>query len=180
MYNKYYKLNESRWELPEENDIFKFKYPNYGYDINDIKNAKYYNKNGINCLDDIFKIKNNLESFYSAFKYFIVTEYDKLENNECYSYIDFSYFTPEELNEIDLKGKKRPGDEDKTYLVREVIRKYPKLNPSDILFKKLSLVCQLSEILSCVIKIYNFQYHIYNNSLNILLKTIYYNGIIMI
>ncbi len=85
MYNKYYKLNESRWELPEENDIFKFKYPNYGYDINDIKNAKYYNKNGINCLDDIFKIKKNLESFYYEFKYFIVKEYDKLENNKCYS-----------------------------------------------------------------------------------------------
>ncbi len=44
MYNKYYRLNESRWVLPEEDDLFK--YPDYGYDkeeynyIKEIRNLK--------------------------------------------------------------------------------------------------------------------------------------------
>ncbi len=40
MFNNYYRLNESRWELPEEDN--NFIYPNYGYDINDIKKDKNF------------------------------------------------------------------------------------------------------------------------------------------
>ncbi len=170
MYNKFYRLNESRWELPEENEYFK--YPDYGYKKRDRYNNFENLKEGWD--EDI---KHELRKFYDLNKQSIVTEYDKLNDYSFYNYIDFSYLTPDELNK--MKNKDHIFyyyDEDKTYEVREVIRENPKLNPSDILFSDLYIpsIVKLSKKLSCAIKLYGFKYS--NNSLNLRTKDIYFSG----
>ncbi len=161
MFNKFYRLNESRWELPEERDIFK--YPNYNKDIYDVKYSKY----------KFFEERDNeiidyLKEFYWVNRNKIVTQYDNLEQ-DYYYYIDFSILTLDELN-FYYHTCNTEDYEDyynffnyRTYLVRKVIRKHPELNPSDILFRDDkynfdSKIMYYSNKLSCVIKKYIFEY----------------------
>ncbi len=151
MFNKYYRINESRWALPDEDGII---YSNYE---DGIKNDRLKNDEGWDK-----GIKEELERFYNENKNCIVTEYDNLKNF-VYYYITFSYLTLEEKNKLKRFDKKWEYDEkeDRTYEVREVIRKHPELNPSYILFKFFRNdypIEKLSKNLSCAIKEYYFKY----------------------
>ncbi len=164
MYNKYYRLNESRWELPEESEIFTL--PDYSY-YKDKDKHIHISKNLEKGWDK--DIIEELTHFYYNLKDNIVTENDELDCGYFYSYIDFSHLTSEEETW-----------RDRTDEVREVIRKNPNLNPSDILFKEsrnvkyydIEKMCQnISKKLSCTIKVYTL---IFNQ--DIVRKTIFING----
>ncbi len=172
MYNKYYRLNESRWELPEENEYFQ--YPNYGYDKEEYDYIKEKNlKEGWDK-----HIIKELTKFYNENKDYIVTECDKLYDNNFYYYIDFSYLTPEEKQIIkDITENPKTFIKDRTYEVRKVIRENPDLNPSDILFKSINPknLITLSANLLCSIKYYAFLN--IANTLRLGRKWIIFNGL---
>ncbi len=184
MYNKYYRLNESRWELPEENEYFKF--PDYENDKHEIidryENYIEYEENNLEE-----KIVKELNKFYKDNKDYIVTEYDKLDEFLYYHYVDFSFLISQKIkNEywawIDIFD----DSVYRTRMVRKVIRDHPELNPSYILFKRFktgSYIKDLSENLFCIIReyifncdkygnLYYYDNHVYCNGIQLHLSTI--------
>jgi hypothetical protein len=168
MFNKYYRLNESRWELPEENEYFQ--YPNYGYDKEEYDYIKEKNlKEGWDK-----HIIKELTKFYNENKDYIVTECDELKHNNKYFYINFPKVTEEEIKKYENKISKeyvsftpKFPKKYKNYEIRKVIREYSNLNPSSILFSDIRYYYDLSEILNVVIEFYTLIYTVDNKLISL-------------